>query len=180
MKLSYILTISFCLLVSNWTLGQVEVDSASDSTKIYYEMELVATGEINSEKDTVFNVYLVLDSTDLGRFELLSMESSSQTNELSTVPNDENAKARIKKDKNKVRVDILEWSDPQNLKVTGRLPDGTMIKLKRRKSKEQVTHEVKRIRPKTRQPKRYEGSEIGIGEEAINESEAEEKSTKQN
>lgn len=145
MNLLKLMTISVCLAGSVNLMAQT-----NDSLDIYYDYELIPTGSVLNQTDTTYNVVIVIDSADVVLFEMITVEDNKEKKEIKYSSSSPSSNQKITKNKEKFKIDTNHWSGESSLKVKAKKSDGTEVLLKHISEKNKVKHEVKRIKPKTR------------------------------
>lgn len=107
-----------------------------DSSIIYYEYELISTGELVGN-DTVYQVFLLIDSTQVNRFKKLIVLNENQEKVITIKSKD------LGKDKDSAlttydsnyRIDIDHWSKIENWMIIGEKEDKSKKYLDEKKKK---------------------------------------------
>lgn len=160
MKILRLSTISVCLLVSV-TLFSQDAITASDTrlTTSFYDFEIIPTGRM-LDGDTLYQVVLEMDSTDVKKYESIFIENPYKTRELSLSAKELLSNSQIERSNGKYRLNMMEWSHLNEAHVIATKPDGTKIVLRPRPDPNAVVHKIKRQYPITRDLKIFDGEEI--------------------
>jgi len=126
MKLSKLILISAAILMTMTLNAQI-----NDTVDVYYECELLPTGELNGV-DTVFNVILVMDSTDVQHYTHISFVSPRQSSNLSLSAQERVSDPKIEKKQSRYQMHMGQWSDLREVRTIAQRPDGTWVQLKYR------------------------------------------------
>jgi hypothetical protein len=131
-----------------------------DPSEVYYALEYLPTTTSPDDTSTTVQVVVVMESSDLNLFNSITVESSKKSKELKVSKEERKDNPRIKQKNEIYQLDMLEWSEDEELMVKGKMPDGTKVKLKKHPRGSEFTHKVVTVRPKTRDLKKHEGPEI--------------------
>lgn len=157
MKILRLIIISAALFVSIILTAQ-----EADKTAVFYDYELVPTGRVLNGTDTLYNVVLVIDTTDAQVYSSIFLENSQVTRQVSVKASDFSSSSRIMIQRGKYHMNMDDWSDPRDLRVKAKKADGREVELKRRPQAEAVVHKVITLGQKRRDLKVFEG---GVNEE---------------
>lgn len=155
MKLLKLIPLSVCLAISITMLAQNQ-----DTVDIYYDYELIPTGMVIDQTDTSYNVFIIIDSTDVVQFEQITVEDEMEKKDIKFSSKAPSSNEKITKDKEKFKIDTDQWSGQSSLKVKAKKKDGTIVSLKHISGKNKVKHKEIRIKPKTRDVTFFEGDPI--------------------
>lgn len=145
MKLIKLITLSVCLAVSvNLTAQTI------DTVDIYYDYELVPTGEVLGQTDTIYNVAIVLDSIDMMQFKQITIEDEKEKKDLIFSAESPSNNKHIVKNKEKFKIDMKQWNGQGRFNVMAKRQDGTVVTLKHTSEKQKDRHKVLTLNPKTR------------------------------
>lgn len=160
MKLTKLILILVSLVASIQIMGQ-----EADLSEVYYAVELTPITTTPDDTTTNVQVVLVMDTSDLHLFTSISVESSKKSKDLKVSKEDRKDNPRIKQKNKNYQLDMLEWSEDEELIVKGKMPDGTKVKLKKHPRGSEFTHKVVTLPPKTSDLKKYDGPEVDVEEE---------------
>lgn len=155
MKIIKLITLSVCLAISVNLMAQT-----IDAVDIYYDYELIPTGTVLNQTDTTYNVFIIIDSTDVVQFEQITIEDEMEKKDIKYSSKVPSSNEKITKDKEKFKIDTNQWSGQSSLKVKAKKKDGTIVSLKHISEKTKVKHKEVRIKPKTRDVTFFEGDPI--------------------
>jgi hypothetical protein len=154
MKLIKLIFICACLSASIQLMAQ-----DLDPGEVYYTLELIPIS-IQEDTSAVYQVVVVMDTSDLELFNTVSVESKEKIKDLKVSKEDRKDNDRIKlKDKN-YRLDMEEWPSDEELAVTAKKPDGTKVKLKKHPRGSEFYHKVETLKATTWDLKKHEGPDI--------------------
>lgn len=124
MKLLKLIFISACLLAFSPIIAQ-----EAETSEAYYTYELWHTGKVKNESDTLFQVILLLDTTDIDRYTCLFAETSNLKKELKIDKEDRENNSRITLKTKNYHLDMEEWVLNEELIVFALKLDGSRVKL---------------------------------------------------
>ena len=119
-----------------------------DTKDSYYDYELVATTEVINGIDTVYRVYLTLDTLDIKKYKKLTVLEGAKEKILSVKPEDISTDPRFELIGNEYRINVGEWAGIMNWIVIGKKYDDSEKELEYKKEKDKVKHVVIK-KPKT-------------------------------
>lgn len=155
MKLINLIFIS-AILVASFQLMAQEIDNS----EVYYHIELTPITISTGDTASIYEVEVVMDTSDLHLFTNISVESSKKSKDLKVTKEERKDNPRIKVKNKNYQLDMQEWSEDEELKVMAKKPDGTKVKLKKHPRGSEFTHKVVTLKTTTRDLKKHEGPEI--------------------
>lgn len=155
MKLIKLMFISACLSAFFPLAAQI-----ADTIEAYYTYELSPTEIVTKDLDTLYQVFIILDTTDLDRYINIWVENTKQKKELKIDKEKTKDNPRIKQKKKNYHLDMEEWLLSEEFIVMAQKPNGSAVKLIQHPRASEFYHEVRTTGPSTSDLKIYDGPEI--------------------
>lgn len=155
MKLIKLIFISACFVA----FMQMQAQEA-DTQEAYYTIEILPTSITEGDTATDFQVVVVMDTSDVDRYSSIVVESSKKRKELKVTKEERTDNPLIKAKKKNLYMDMEEWSELDELTVSGKKPDGSKVKLRKHPRGSEFTHTVVTLPSNSRDLKKHEGPEI--------------------
>jgi hypothetical protein len=155
MKLINLIFISACLSAFLPLVAQ-----EADTTAAYYTFELISTGKVTKESDTLYQVIFLMDTTNLHLYSELLVQTSKQKKKLKISKENREDNPRIKIKNKNYHLDMEEWILGEEFIVLAQKPDGSVVELNQHPRASEFYHIVETTGPNTSDLKIYDGPEI--------------------
>jgi hypothetical protein len=117
---------------------------AQDTVEIFFDYKLSPTGNIRNSVDTVYELELLINVSDVNSFKEISLLNGSTRDNLQ-IPENPADNPKIQREKERYRIAMGNWINRDSVHIEAKRSDGKVVSLMLRKEKQKIHHPEKTL-----------------------------------